>query len=27
MEHRFVDFTDDFTAWVVFYGPSGGENK
>ena len=20
MEHRFIDFTDDFKAWVVFYG-------
>jgi mannose-6-phosphate isomerase-like protein (cupin superfamily) len=25
VEHRFVDFTDDFAAWVVFYGPQGGE--
>lgn len=25
VEHRFVDFSDDFGAWVVFYGPSGGE--
>lgn len=24
-EHRFVDFTDDFAAWVVFYGAKGGE--
>ena len=24
-EHRFVDFTEDFGAWVVFYGPVGGE--
>jgi len=24
-EHRFEDFTDDFAAWVVFYGPQGGE--
>lgn len=24
-EHRFFDFTDDFTAWVFFYGPEGGE--
>ena len=24
-EHRFVDFSDDFAAWVVFYGPQGGE--
>ena len=23
--HRFEDFSDDFAAWVVFYGPSGGE--
>ena len=25
VEHRFEDFTDDFTVWVVFYGPEGGE--
>jgi mannose-6-phosphate isomerase-like protein (cupin superfamily) len=25
VEHRFKDFTDDFAAWVFFYGPSGGE--
>jgi mannose-6-phosphate isomerase-like protein (cupin superfamily) len=24
-EHRFEDFTDDLTVWVVFYGPEGGE--
>lgn len=24
-EHRFEDFSDDFSAWVIFYGPSGGE--
>jgi len=24
-DHRFVDFTPDFTAWVVFWGPEGGE--
>ncbi len=24
-EHRFVDFSDDFTTWVVLYGPPGGE--
>lgn len=24
-DHRFVDFTDDFGTWVVFYGPQGGE--
>jgi mannose-6-phosphate isomerase-like protein (cupin superfamily) len=23
--HRFEDFTEDFAAWVVFYGPDGGE--
>lgn len=25
IEHRFVDFSNDFSAWVVFYGPPGGE--
>lgn len=25
-EHRFLDFTDDFATWVLFYGPDGGEN-
>ena len=25
VEHRFVDFSDDFAAWVVFWGPKGGE--
>jgi len=24
--HRFEDFSDDFAAWVVFYGPPGGES-
>jgi mannose-6-phosphate isomerase-like protein (cupin superfamily) len=24
--HRFEDFSDDFAAWVVFYGPQGGED-
>ena len=23
--HRFVDFSDDFATWVVFWGPEGGE--
>jgi mannose-6-phosphate isomerase-like protein (cupin superfamily) len=23
--HRFTQFTDDFSTWVVFYGPDGGE--
>jgi mannose-6-phosphate isomerase-like protein (cupin superfamily) len=25
VEHRFEDFTDDFSTWVIFYGPDGGE--
>jgi mannose-6-phosphate isomerase-like protein (cupin superfamily) len=25
MVHRFEDFSDDFAAWVIFYGPQGGE--
>ncbi|MDQ3378133.1 MAG: cupin domain-containing protein, partial [Actinomycetota bacterium] len=25
VEHRFENFTDDLVAWVVFYGPEGGE--
>jgi mannose-6-phosphate isomerase-like protein (cupin superfamily) len=25
VEHRFVDFSDDFSTWVIFYGPKGGE--
>ncbi len=25
MPHRFEDFSDDFAAWVVFWGPRGGE--
>jgi mannose-6-phosphate isomerase-like protein (cupin superfamily) len=23
--HKFFDFTDDFSTWVFFYGPEGGE--
>ena len=23
--HRFEEFTSDFTVWVVFFGPDGGE--
>jgi len=23
--HRFVEFSEDFMTWVVFYGPEGGE--
>lgn len=26
-EHRFVDFSDDFATWVLFYGPQGGESN
>ncbi|CAN5917676.1 hypothetical protein BH23ACT10_BH23ACT10_34730 [soil metagenome] len=25
MDHRFVDFSDDFATWVIFWGPTGGE--
>lgn len=25
VKHRFVNFTDDFATWVVFYGPQGDE--
>ncbi|HWU93920.1 MAG TPA: cupin domain-containing protein [Sphingomicrobium sp.] len=25
-EHRFVDFSDDFSAWVIFWGRDGGED-
>jgi mannose-6-phosphate isomerase-like protein (cupin superfamily) len=25
VEHRFENFSADFAAWVVFYGPVGGE--
>lgn len=27
IEHRFEKFTDDFSTWVFFYGPKGGEIK
>lgn len=27
MEHRFENFTNDFAAWVLFWGPEGGEAK
>ena len=26
VEHRFENFTADFTTWVIFYGPDGGES-
>lgn len=25
--HRFEDFTEDFSTWVIFYGPEGGEKS
>jgi mannose-6-phosphate isomerase-like protein (cupin superfamily) len=25
VKHRFVDFTDDFSTWVIFWGQEGGE--
>ena len=25
VDHRFEEFTPDFAAWVVFWGPRGGE--
>ena len=25
IEHRFENFTEDFSTWVIFYGPEGGE--
>ena len=25
--HRFEDFSNDFAAWVIFFGPEGGETK
>lgn len=27
VEHRFEEFTDDLAAWVIFYGPDGGERE
>ena len=24
--HRFLDFSEDFRTWVVFWGPPGGEH-
>jgi mannose-6-phosphate isomerase-like protein (cupin superfamily) len=23
--HKFIEFTEDFSTWVMFYGPKGGE--
>ncbi|MFS8084819.1 MAG: cupin domain-containing protein [Acidobacteriota bacterium] len=25
VEHRFENFSEDFSVWVFFYGPEGGE--
>lgn len=25
LEHRFVDMSDDFMCWAIFWGPRGGE--
>jgi len=25
--HKFVDFTEDFSTWVMFYGIEGGESN
>jgi mannose-6-phosphate isomerase-like protein (cupin superfamily) len=25
--HRFENFSDDFSAWVIFWGPQGGEEN
>lgn len=27
IEHRFLNFTNDFSTWVFFYGPAGGEGE
>lgn len=27
IEHRFENFTDDFSTWVIFYGKKGGEKQ
>lgn len=27
VEHRFENFSEDFAAWVIFYGPEGGEER
>lgn len=26
-DHRFVEFSEDFAAWVIFWGPKGGETQ
>ncbi|HZV68884.1 MAG TPA: cupin domain-containing protein [Saprospiraceae bacterium] len=25
IEHRFENFSDDFSTWIIFFGPIGGE--
>ena len=25
IDHRFLEFSEDFKTWVFFYGPEGGE--
>jgi mannose-6-phosphate isomerase-like protein (cupin superfamily) len=25
IDHRFEDFTEDFSTWVIFFGPDRGE--
>ena len=27
LEHRFEDFTDNFSVWTLFYGPERGEQN
>ena len=27
MEHRFINFAEDFATWVIFYGADGGESS
>jgi mannose-6-phosphate isomerase-like protein (cupin superfamily) len=27
VEHHFESFSEDFSTWVVFYGPAGGEKQ
>ncbi len=26
VKHKFVNFSNDFSTWVLFYGPEGGEH-
>ncbi|MDB3895858.1 hypothetical protein N9361_00920 [Alphaproteobacteria bacterium] len=26
LPHRFTDFGDTMSTWVMFFGPNGGEN-